>query len=176
MTRLRTQREVSEYFGKNPNDRSFISRNIKKGKIIKENGWYTIVEEVTITPRGVKDILEEEHTNIFDDYENKIRDLKIENDKLKKELKEEKEKSEQKSDSEWGLLDIDNLKYLMDMLQRRNKFIQAVIKDFFDSHPWQYDRDWAIAEVYKKYKFEENPTDDDEIMYVLEIISDNEKN
>ena len=85
MTRLRTQREVSEYFGKNPNDRSFISRNIKKGKIIKENGWYTIVEEVTITPRGVKEILGEEHTNIFDDYENKIRDLKIENDKLKKE-------------------------------------------------------------------------------------------
>ena len=44
MTRFRTQREVSEYFGKNPNDRSFISRNIKNGKIIKENGWYTIVD------------------------------------------------------------------------------------------------------------------------------------
>ena len=170
MTRFRTQREVSEYFGKNPNDRSFISRNIKKGKIIKDNGWYTIVEEVTITPRGVNEILGEEHTNIFDDYENKIRDLKIENDKLKKELKE---KSEQKSD--W-LLDIDNLKYLMDMLQRRNKFIQAVIKDFFDSNVGKYDREWAIAEVYKKYKFEENPTDDDEIMYILELISDNEKN
>jgi hypothetical protein len=102
-----------------------------------------------------------------------VYDLQKEVERLRKENKELKEKSEQKSD--W-LLDIDNLKYLMDMLQRRNKFIQAVIKDFYDSHPWQYDREWAIAEVYKKYNFEENSTDDDEIMYILEIISDNEKN
>ena len=158
MTRFRTQREVSEYFGKNPNDRSFISRNIKKGKIIKDNGWYTIVEE---------DI----NSVASNDLDKVVYDLQKEVERLRKENNELKEKSDNK---EVWLLDIDNLKYLMDMLQRRNKFIQAVIKDFFDSHPWQYDREWAIEEVYKKYKFEENPTDDDEIMYILELISDNE--
>lgn len=169
MTRFRTQREVSEYFGKNPNDRSFISRNIKKGKIIKENGWYTIVDY----KEDIKSVASSNEVDI----DKVVYDLQKEVEKLRKENKELKEKSEQKSDKkeDW-LLDIDNLKYLMDMLQRRNKFIQAVIKDFFDSHTWQYDREWAIAEVYKKYKFEENPTDDDEIMYILEIISDNEKN
>lgn len=163
MTRFRTQREVSEYFWKNPNDRSFISRNIKKGKIIKDNGWYIIVEE------DINSVASNEVDKVVYDLQKEVERLRKENNELKKELKE---KSEQKSD--W-LLDIDNLKYLMDMLQRRNKFIQAVIKDFFDSHPWQYDRDWAIEEVYKKYKFEENPTDDDEIMYILELISDNEE-
>lgn len=165
MTRFRTQREVSEYFGKNPNDRSFISRNIKKGKIIKDNGWYTIVDY----KEDIKSVASSNEVDI----DKVVYDLQKEVEKLRKENKELKEKSDNK---EVWLLDIDNLKYLMDMLQRRNKFIQAVIKDFFDSHPWQYDRDWAIAEVYKKYKFEENPTDDDEIMYILEIISDNEKN
>lgn len=169
MTRFRTQREVSEYFGKNPNDRSFISRNIKKGKIIKENGWYAIVDY----KEDIKSVASSNEVDI----DKVVYDLQKEVERLRKENKGLKEKSEQKSDKkeDW-LLDIDNLKYLMDMLQRRNKFIQAVIKDFFDSHPWQYDRDWAIAEVYKKYKFEENPTDDDEIMYILELISDNEKN
>ena len=164
MTRFRTQREVSEYFGKNPNDRSFISRNIKKGKIIKDNGWYTIVDY----KEDIKSVASSNEVDI----DKVVYDLQKEVEKLRKENKELKEKSEQKSD--W-LLDIDNLKYLMDMLQRRNKFIQAVIKDFYDSNVGKYDRYWAIAEVYKKYKFEENPTDDDEIMYILEIISDNEK-
>ena len=164
MTRFRTQREVSEYFGKNPNDRSFISRNIKKGKIIKEDGWYTIVD--------YKEDIKRVASSNEVDIDKVVYDLQKEVERLRKENKELKEKSDNK---EVWLLDIDNLKYLMDMLQRRNMFIQAVIKDFYDSNIGKYDREWAIEEVYKKYKFEENPTDDDEIMYILEIISDNEK-
>lgn len=37
MVWFRTQREVSEYFGKNPNDRSFISRKIAKGVIERKD-------------------------------------------------------------------------------------------------------------------------------------------
>lgn len=43
MVWFRTQREVSEYFGKNPNDRSFISRKIAKGAIERKDWWYEIV-------------------------------------------------------------------------------------------------------------------------------------
>lgn len=45
MVWFRTQKEVSEYLGKNPNDRSFISRKVAKGEIIKREWGYEVVEK-----------------------------------------------------------------------------------------------------------------------------------
>lgn len=44
MVRVRTQREVLEHYGKNPNDRSFVSRKIVKGEVIKEGWGYSIMD------------------------------------------------------------------------------------------------------------------------------------
>ena len=75
MTRFRTQREVSEYFGKNPNDRSFISRNIKKGKIIKDNGWYTIVDY----KEDIKSVASNELDKVVYDLQKEVEKLRKEN-------------------------------------------------------------------------------------------------
>jgi hypothetical protein len=38
MVRVRTQAEVCKHFGKPEDQRIFVSRKIKKGEVIKENG------------------------------------------------------------------------------------------------------------------------------------------
>lgn len=43
MAWYRTQREVCEYFGKNPDDRKFVGRKIAKGEIRKVDWGYEIV-------------------------------------------------------------------------------------------------------------------------------------
>lgn len=64
MVRFRTQREVSEYLGKNPNDRSLISRLISKGVVEKVAWGYEVREQ----------------------WSDEITRLREEVDKLKKEL------------------------------------------------------------------------------------------
>ena len=56
MVWFRTQREVSEYFGKNPNDRSFISRRISRGLIERKDWGYEIVEKngPTVNPTEIE--------------------------------------------------------------------------------------------------------------------------
>jgi hypothetical protein len=43
--RFSTQRELLEYAGKNPNDRSLIQRWKVRGKIYVEDGMYVLVED-----------------------------------------------------------------------------------------------------------------------------------
>ena len=45
MVRVRTTAEVCEHYGKNPNDRKFVSRQIAKWLVVKELWWYSILEE-----------------------------------------------------------------------------------------------------------------------------------
>jgi len=40
-----TQRELLEYLGKNPNDRSLVQRMMIRGEIFKENGMYYLVNK-----------------------------------------------------------------------------------------------------------------------------------
>jgi hypothetical protein len=43
--RFSTQRELLEYAGKNPNDRSLIQRWKVRGKVYVEDGMYVLVED-----------------------------------------------------------------------------------------------------------------------------------
>jgi len=45
MVRVRTTAEVCEHYGKNPNDRKFVSRQVAKWLVVKELWWYSILEE-----------------------------------------------------------------------------------------------------------------------------------
>jgi len=45
MVRFKTQKQVSEYLGKNPNDRSLISRLISKGIVEKVSWGYEVKEQ-----------------------------------------------------------------------------------------------------------------------------------
>ena len=64
MVRFKTQKEVSEYLGKNPNDRSLISRLISKGIVERISWGYEVKEQ----------------------WSDEITRLREEVDKLKKEL------------------------------------------------------------------------------------------
>lgn len=154
--------EILREMWKDPKDIRLLARMIARWEIIEEwNKWRFSSEGENVT--------------VDTEVDKKLILLEQENRKLKKENEELMQAlAETESSSTW-LLDIDNLKYLMDMLQARNRFIAAVIKDFFDSNHGKYDREDSIKEVYKKYHFEERAEDEDVIWYVLDIIKDNSK-
>ena len=86
--RFRTQREVSEYYGRNPNDRSFISRRIAKGLIARVNGGYEIRDG-----DPVKNVAIKEQTNSLSslnakNYEDAVEIINLHNrvNDLEKEL------------------------------------------------------------------------------------------
>ena len=85
--RFRTQREVSEYYGRNPNDRSFISRRIAKGLIARVNGGYEIRDGDPVKSVATKEQLNSknyEDTAEIIKLHDKINDLEKELDMYKK--------------------------------------------------------------------------------------------
>lgn len=90
MAWFRTQREVSEYFGKNPNDRSFISRKVAKWEIKKVDWWYevvwdTVAKSVAMCSNNAT-VVELQGKNTL--LENSNKELEVENKGLKEKVEE----------------------------------------------------------------------------------------
>lgn len=60
MVRVRTTAEVCEHYGKNPNDRKFVSRQIAKWLVVKELWWYTLLEEEKVEQPKVEKVEKKE--------------------------------------------------------------------------------------------------------------------
>ena len=57
-----TQKELLEYLGKNPNDRSLVQRMVIRGEIIKRDGVYILINKdrmITELEREVKELRHE---------------------------------------------------------------------------------------------------------------------
>lgn len=125
MTWFRTQKEVSEYLGKNPNDRSFIARKVAKGEIIKREWGYEVVEKSVADDTTVS-VLKGENES-----------LKEENEKLKERVHELEEvcKDSLFGDKDTAKWDIEkeleelkvNYEYLHNKFQRLKKGYDLVI-------------------------------------------------
>lgn len=87
MTWYRTQREVCEYFGKNPDDRKFVGRKIAKGEIRKVDWGYEIVWD-SVAKSVAHDTVECGNNTTVSELEGKITLLEEENKNLKARVKE----------------------------------------------------------------------------------------
>lgn len=158
MTRVRTQREVSEYYGKDPKDRSFVSRKIIKWEVIKKDWWYEILES-SVTKCNRCGTLEQEIT------------------RLKAELGKCSKNATQCSTNTTVLVDnwnndlLDHLSLMYTYVEQKNEFINKVVKSYYDKFSGQYDWDWAVEKVYKMYQYNPDWTEWDELAYVKSLIS-----
>ena len=116
MVWYKTQREVSEYYGKNPNDRSFISRRISKWDVIKKDWGYEIVEKTTW----------ECSTNTT--LENKCKELEKEIDRLKAKNEQLKKCSANTTPISNDSDLIDHLALMYVYVEKKNEFMNKVIK------------------------------------------------
>ena len=155
MTRVRTQREVSEYYGKNPNDRSFISRKIIKWEVIKKDWWYEILES-SVTKC------------------NRCKELEQEIARLKAELEKCSVNTTQCSKNTTVSVDndiLDHLALMYSYVEMKNEFINRVVKSYYEKFSWQYDWDWAVEKVYKMYQYNPDVAEKEEIDYVKSLVT-----
>lgn len=87
MTWYRTQREVCEYFGKNPDDRKFVGRKIAKGEIRKVDWGYEIVWD-SVAKSVAHDTVECGNNTTLVELQGKNTLLEEENKNLKARVKE----------------------------------------------------------------------------------------
>jgi hypothetical protein len=158
MVRFRTQREVSEYLWKNPNDRSLISRLIAKWKV-KKISWGYEVESVANTTQ-----LEEQNV-VITTLQGKIKDL----EKRLAEKEQECNKKCNTSVTDDGLLD--HIALLYTYIENKNEFMNKVIQSYFDKFSWEYDWDWAKDKIYKIYQYNEDASEKEELEYIKSLIS-----
>lgn len=113
MVWFKTQAEVSKYYGKNPNDRSYISRRIIKWEVIKKDWWYEILEWDTT----------------------RVRELEEEVKKLKSEL------NECSVTTTYTQSDMDYVQWILDWLEVEVSELQNIIleiyKSSFKTTSWQ---------------------------------------
>jgi len=93
-----TQREVLEYLGKNPDDRNLIQRLRKKGELYKEDWMYHLItnkQSLIEENRELKlEIMNMKKVSLSELERKELSKLIVENNRLNKELKEEKINSE----------------------------------------------------------------------------------
>ena len=125
--RVRTQREVCEAYGKKLDDRKFVSRKIASWEIKKVNWGY---EFDSVAKCVAESVAKEEKMPQFEQleqYEQLIKELREENEKLKQENKElflETLWSSTSSDNELEA----NYEYLQKKFQRLKRWYELVIE------------------------------------------------
>jgi len=122
MKRVRTQAEVCEYYWKPVDQRTFVSRMVKKGLVVKEQWGYTIKDEVWAD--SVTTVTKESVTKCNNDELERLRE---ENEKLKQENKElflESLWSSESSDNELKV----NYEYLQQKFRRLKRGYELVIQ------------------------------------------------
>lgn len=161
MVRFRTQREVSEYLWKNPNDRSLISRLISKWKVEKISWGYEVKSVANTTQ------LEEQNV-VITTLQGKIRDLE------KKLAEKEQEYNKKCNTSVTSVTDdglLDHIALLYTYIENKNEFMNKVIQSYFDKFSWEYDWDWAKEKIYKIYQYNEDASEKEELEYIKSLIS-----
>ena len=125
MKRVRTQAEVCEYYWKPVDQRTFVSRMVKKGLVVKEQWGYTIKDEVWAdSVTTVTSVTKESVTKCNNDELERLRE---ENEKLKQENKElflETLWSSESSDNELQA----NYEYLQQKFRRLKRGYELVIQ------------------------------------------------
>lgn len=138
MTWYRTQREVCEYFWKNPDDRKFVGRKIAKGEIRKVDWGYEIVWD-SVAKSVAHDTVECGNNTTVSELEGKITLLEEENKNLKARVKELEEVCKDSLFGDNPANDYEELKANYELLHK--KFIRM--------KEWYY---MVIAETWRYIK------------------------
>lgn len=165
--------EILREMWKNPKDIRLLDRMIARGEIIEEWGKWRFTNEVESkswqkVDTDIDAIVDKKLSLL----EQELEKAKQENINLLKENKELKKKSvavatPSSNDSDL----IDHLALMYVYVEKKNGFMNKVVKSYYDKFSWQYDREWAVEKVYGMYWYTPDEWEKDELEYVRQIIS-----
>lgn len=153
---FQNQKEVLEYLGKNPNDRNLISRMIRKWEIEKTEGWYRLVEKVSVEEVvGLKEKIKEQEKKIKD-QEKRIAELEEENRMLKERVDTSNREPTQEKMESWKsnmdkLREIAAGKFLSEPKEEKQQFVKSGDKREWNWNIMEYT--WKIVTKKKIYKY-----------------------
>ena len=145
---FRTKRELLRYRGKNENDNKLVDRRIASGKVVKVADGYKVVD------------LEEEVRVLREKLEN------VESEALK-------ENTTQQGNN--TLLDselLSHLEYLLILNEKKNDVIKEIINMIYLKHQdkgWDY----AVELRSKQFGYEADPSEEDELAFIRELLKSN---
>lgn len=151
---FRTKGDLLESIGKNRKDNKLVDRMMLRGEVYMEGWMYYIVDKMV-----------------------RIQQLEEENKRLKSEL--DKVKSEDKADIPYKVEIpsnvnndmLDHLALMYVYVEKKNEFMNKVVKSYYDKFSWQYDWEWAVEKVYGMYWYSPDEWENDELEYVRSLIS-----
>lgn len=159
--RVRTQREVLEYFWKNPNDRSRVQRKICSGMLHRVDWGYEFMESK-----------ENEYLQEIYKMRDEIQRLEVEKAELEAEctrLSIQHPEEVRVTEVRNGI-ELDHVSYLYERLMMREQVINNFIQSFFDKNRQSYDWEWAKKEVYERFWFVEDLDEKDELNFISWMI------
>lgn len=167
MKRYFKKSEILREMWKNPKDIRLLDRMIARGEIIEEWGKWRFTNEVESESWQKVDIdidaiVDKKLSLLVQEYKDRIKELE-------EELKKKSVTVVTPSSNDSDLLDHLALMYIY--VEKKNEFMNKVVKSYYDKLSGQYDREWAVEKVYGMYWYTPDEWEKDELEYVRQIIS-----
>lgn len=173
---VKTQREVCEYYGKDPANRWFVSRKIAKGEIRKVDWGYEFMESK-----------EDEYLQEVYRLREEVKQLEADKAELERKLMyaEAEVSKVWQNVTQWsvtnitvhgnnydssGWKEIDHIEYLYERLKMREEVINNVIKSYygkFGSRDWW---EWSVEKIHSMYGYVEDLDEEWELEFISELI------
>lgn len=140
---FRTKRELLRYRGKNENDNKLVDRRIASGKVVKVADGYKVV------------------------------DLEDEVKKLRSELENAKNVANTTQQGKNTLPDLkEHIEYLLMLNEKKNELIKSLTNIIYIKHQ-DKGRDYAVEYVAKQFGYEPDPSEEDELNFIRELLNSN---
>jgi hypothetical protein len=144
---FRTKRELLRYRGKNENDNKLVDRRIASGKVVKVADGYKVV-----------------------DFEDEVKRLRSELENAKSVANTTQEDASQGKNT---LLDselLSHLEYLLMLNEKKNELIKSLTNIIYIKHQ-DKGRDYAVEYVAKQFGYEPDPSEEDELNFIRELLN-----
>lgn len=145
---FRTKRELLRYRGKNENDNKLVDRRIASGKVVKVADGYKVVD------------LEEENRVLREKLENVANTTQQGKNTLLE--------SEALKESEL----LSHLEYLLMLNEKKNELIKSLTNIIYIKHQ-DKGRDYAVEYISKQFGYEPDPSEEDELNFIKELLKSN---
>ena len=140
---FRTKRELLRHRGKNENDNKLVDRRIASGKVVKVADGYKVV------------------------------DLEDEVKKLRSELENAKNVANTTQQGKNTLSDLkEHIEYLLMLNEKKNEVIKSLTNIIYIKHQ-DKGRDYAVEYVAKQFGYEPDPSEEDELNFIKELLKSN---
>ena len=164
----KTKKWILEYLGKDSKDTRWLDRAVDKWIIYHDidRGYILCTEyiEGLKVDKNDNHMVDKNDNLVVSTLENKIRELEEE---LKKKSVETTTPSSTHVDSDL----LDHLALMYIYVEKKNEFMNKVVKSYYDKFSGQYDREWAVEKVYGMYWYTPDEWENDELEYVKSLIS-----